>query len=85
MVLVKNLKFCKRFFLCKIHPEKVFGDVFVREQACLDNIKNGFKKKAKICIFAEGIVYDFGQKVEVFSSFVIIKKKSTKSVCCRSR
>ena len=38
MVLVKNLKFCERFVLCKIHPEKVFGDVLVRKQAFLDNI-----------------------------------------------
>ena len=38
MVLVKNLKFCERFFLCKIHPEKVFGDVLVRKQGFLDNI-----------------------------------------------
>ena len=38
MVLVKNLKFCKRFVLCKIHPEKVFGDVLVRKQGCVDNI-----------------------------------------------
>ena len=38
MVLVKNLKFCKRFLLCKIHPEKVFGDALVRKQAFLDNI-----------------------------------------------
>ena len=30
MVLVKSLKFCERFLLCKIHPEKVFGDVLVR-------------------------------------------------------
>ena len=38
MVLVKNLKFCKRFVLCKIHPEKVLGDVLVRKQAFLDSI-----------------------------------------------
>ena len=37
MGLVKNLKFCERFLLCKIHPEKVFGDVLVRKQACLHN------------------------------------------------
>ena len=32
-------------------------------------------------IFAKGIVHDFGQKVEVFSSFVFIKNRSRKSVC----
>ena len=36
--LSKNLKFCERFVLCKIHPEKVFGDVLVRKEAFLDNI-----------------------------------------------
>ena len=37
MVLVKNLKFCKRFVLCKIHPEKVLGDVLVGKQTFIDN------------------------------------------------
>ena len=55
MVLVKNLKFCERFVLCKL--------------------------EGKIGIFAKGIVHDFGQKVEVFSSFVFIKNRSRKSVC----
>ena len=74
MVLVKNWKFCERFVLCKIHPEKVFGDVLVKKQAFLDNI-NLYLKKGKISIF------DFGQKVEVFSSFVFIKNRSRKSLC----
>ena len=39
------------------------------------------KKKGKIGIFAKGIVHDFGQKVEVFSSFVFSKNRSRKSVC----
>ena len=34
--LVKNLKFPYRFVLCKKHREKVFGDVLVKKQACLD-------------------------------------------------
>ena len=74
MVLVKNWKFCERFLLCKIHPEKVFGDVLVKKQAFLDNI-NLYLKKGKISIF------DFGQKVEVFSCFVFIKNRSRKSLC----
>ena len=45
MVLVKNLKFGERFVSCKIHPEKVFGDVFVRKQAFLDNINMDLKKR----------------------------------------
>ena len=44
MVLVKNLKFCKRFVLCKIHGEKVFGDVLLRKQAVLDNINMDLKR-----------------------------------------
>ena len=80
MVLVKNWKFCERFVLCKIHPQKVFGDVLVRKQAFLDNI-NMDLKEGKIDIFAKELVHDFGQKVEVFSSFVFIKNRSRKSVC----
>ena len=74
MVLVKNLKFCERFVLCKIHPEKVFGDVLVRKQAFLDNINMDLKRR-------QNWHFDFGQKVEVFSSFVFIKNRSRKSVC----
>ena len=80
MVLVENWKFCERFVLCKIHPQKVFGDVVVRKQAFLDNINRDLKR-SQIGIFAKGIVHDFGQKVEVFSSFVFMKNRSRKSVC----
>ena len=80
MVLIKHLKFCTRFVLCEIHREKVFGDGLLRKQAFLDNI-NMDLKKGKIGIFAKGIVNHFGQKVEVFSSFVFIKYRSRKSVC----
>ena len=73
MVLGKNLKFCECFVLCKIHPEKVFGDVLVRKQAFLDNI-NMDLKGGKIGIFAKGIVHDFGQKVEVFFIFCVYQK-----------
>ena len=45
MVLVKNFKFCEPFVLCKIHPEKVFGDVLVRKQAFLDNINMDLKRR----------------------------------------
>ena len=45
MVLVKNLKFCKPFVLCKIHPEKVFDDVLVRKQPFLDNINMDLKRR----------------------------------------
>ena len=45
MVLVKNLKFCERFVLCKIHLEKAFGDVLVRKQAFLANINMDLKRR----------------------------------------
>ena len=45
MVLVKNLKFFERFVLCKINPEKVFGDFLVRKQAFLDNINMDLKRR----------------------------------------
>ena len=45
MVLDKNLKFCERFVLCKIQPEKVFFEVLVRKQAFLDNINMDLKRK----------------------------------------
>ena len=80
MVLVKNLKFCERFVLCKIHPEKVFGDVLVRKQAFLDNINMDLKRRQNKH-FGKGIVHDFCQKVKVFSSVVFIKNRSRKSVC----
>ena len=79
MVLVKNSKFFYRFVLCKVNPEKVFGDLLVTKQAFLDNINVDLNRR-KIDIFAKGIVHDFGQKVEVFSSFVFIKNRPRKSV-----
>ena len=72
MALVKNLKFCERFVLCKIHQEKVFGDVPVRKQAFVDNVNMDLKRKQN-WHFAKGIVRDFGQKVEVFSSLYLSK------------
>ena len=45
MVFVKNLKFCVRFVLCKIHPKKVFCDVLVRKEAFLDNINMDLKRR----------------------------------------
>ena len=45
MVLVKNWKFSERFVLCKIHQEKVFGDVLVRKQCFLDTINMDLKRR----------------------------------------
>ena len=44
MVMVKNWKFCYRFVLCKINPEKVFRDVLLRKQAFPDNVDMDLKK-----------------------------------------
>ena len=63
MVLVKNLKFCERFVLCKIHQEKVFGDVLVKKQAFRDTINMDLKRRQN-WHFCK--VHDFGEKVEVF-------------------
>ena len=55
MVLVKNWKFCERFVLCKIHPEKVFGDVLVRKQAFLNNRNVDLRiSKRKLTFFQRG-------------------------------
>ena len=72
MVLVKNLKFCERFVLCKIHPEKVLGDVLVRKQAFLDNINMDLKRRQN-WHFCKGDVHDFGQTVEVFHLLYLSK------------
>ena len=41
----------KRFLLCKIEPEKVFGDVLVRKQAYLDNINMELKRRQNFLTF----------------------------------
>ena len=66
MVLVKSLKFCERFILSKIQPEKVFGDNLVRKQAFLDNINMDFKRKAKLA----------------FLSMILVKKLKFFHVLC---
>ena len=45
MVLFKNLKFCERFVLCKIHPKKLFGNVLVRKQPFVDKINIDLKRR----------------------------------------
>ena len=39
MILVKNVNFLHCFFLLKIGPEMMFGDVLGRKEAFLDNKK----------------------------------------------
>ena len=80
MVLVKNLKFCERFVLCKIHLEKVFGDVLVRKQAFLDKINMNLKRTQNWHLYKGTNFHNSGQIVEVFLSFVFIKNRSRKSL-----
>ena len=73
MVVVENFEVYELFVLFKMERKKVFGDVLVRKQAFLDNNNMDFKKR-EIGIFPKGIIHEFGQKVDGFSSFVFIKK-----------
>ena len=59
MVLGKNLKFCESFVLCKIHTEKVFGDVLVRKQAFPDNINMNLKRRQNwhFCILVKKLKF----------------------------
>ena len=57
----------------------VKNDDLYSKQAFLKNENVGVKMH-KIGIFPKGFVHDFGQKVEVFSSFLLIKNTSRKSV-----
>ena len=45
MVLVNNLRFCESFVSCKIHPEKVFGDVLVEKITFIDKINMDLKRR----------------------------------------
>ena len=74
MVLVENLKFCERFVLCKIQPEKVFGDVLVRKQAFLDNINMDLKKKPKLAFLSMILV----KKLKFFHLLSLSKKHREK-------
>ena len=63
----------------KRHPEKVFGDPLVRRQVFLDNISADLKRRQN-CIFAKGIVHDFGQKFEIILTFRFKQKTPRKSI-----
>ena len=64
----------------KIDREKTILGVLYSKQAFLKNENVGVKMH-KIGILPKGLVHDFGQKVEIFSSFLLIKNRSRKSVC----
>ena len=52
----------------KITRQKTIIDLLYRKQAILDNKKIGFKNP-KIGIFPNGLVYGFGQKLEILLTF----------------
>ena len=64
MVLAIILKFLIFFFLGKIRPKKVCGNVLDRKLAFLD-YKTGIKKNRKIGFFPKGLVHGFGQNYEI--------------------
>ena len=47
MLLVKIVRFCELFVLCRIHGEKVFGDVLVKTSLSRQ-WKREFKQTAKL-------------------------------------
>ena len=65
------MKFCERFVLSKIHPEKVFGDVLVIKQTFLDNMNMDLKRR-KNWHFCN--VHDFGQRVLSFFYVLCLSK-----------
>ena len=48
-------------------------------------MKRSIKKRRKICIFPKGLVYGFGQKFQISSSFLFEQNRPRKSVWWRSR
>ena len=66
MVLVKKLKFCERFVLCKIHLEKGFGDVLVRKQAFQDNINMDLRRRQNLPFLQRGKFMILVKKLKFF-------------------
>ena len=71
----------KRFVLCIIHQEKVFGYILITKQPFLDYTNIDLKSMQNCFFFPKAIVHDDAQKLEVFSYFVFIQNRSRKSVC----
>ena len=74
---VKNFGFLQLCFLCKINKRKVFRNVFVKKQACLDK-RNMDLKKGNLNIFWKGIVHDWVKKIISFSLSFLSKKNREK-------
>ena len=77
IVFVKSFRFLQLCFLCKINKKKVFRNVLVKKQACLDN-KNMDFKKGNLDIFSKGLVHDWVKKITSFSLSFLSKKNREK-------
>ena len=77
MVLVKNLKFFELFLLFKLQPEKVLGDVLVREKAFLRNINMDLKRRQN-WPFCNGVSPLFWSKIGNFVNLSFYAKYTQK-------
>ena len=73
MILVKKLKLFHVMCLSKVDREKVFADV-------LDEKETTVYEKRKMRIFPKGLVHCFGQKFELFSTFVFMQNRPRESI-----
>ena len=63
--------------LCKIHPEKVFGDLLFRKQAFLDNINMDLKRRQN-WHFCKGVSPWFWSKIGNFVNVSFCAKYTQK-------
>ena len=69
--MILNFLACLYFF--QKHLAILFNNVLERKLGFLD-YKFSFSKSRKICIFANGLTHDFGQKFEVSCMSVFLQK-----------
>ena len=85
LVLVKNLEISSSFlFWPNKFRKSVWYPVPDRKQAIL-SFKNSSVRKSKIWHFLKELVHGFGQKFEIYASFLFWPNRLGKSVWCRSR
>ena len=64
--LSKKLTFFQLLFICKMHREKVFGEVLERKCSLLDwNIIDLTPPPPQICIFLKGLVHGVCQRFDI--------------------
>ena len=61
------------FVLCKIHPEKVFGDVLVRKEAFLDNVNVDLKRRQNWPFWQRGYSMILVKKLKFFHLLCLSK------------